>query len=267
MAPGTHTVSRQPRRMSYPIDGRRRLLWLVHTRKHKRPSRPRLDEKIGTDILGIPGTNGTRRIKGGWPRFEIDNYTTMGINEDFMPYYKRDPQFQYVANVNWTKGTHDMRFGIDFYRRDEPDAGTVRGRRIPRRTGRVHLHGWADDLARRRGANQFNSYAAFLLGLPARSASWTWYPMSTRFAPVCTACTVQDRWNATSRLISVSSGLRWEYFPFATRADRGLERYDFATNQMLVCGVGQSDKDCGVHVSKALFAPRVGIAYRRRIHS
>ena len=62
--------------------------------------------------------------------------------------------------------------------------------------------------------------------------------------------------------LTVSYGTRWEYFPIPTRADRGLERYDFETNKVLVGGVGSVPKDLGVEVSKKLFAPRVGFAYR-----
>src|SRR5262249_45299336 len=72
---------------------------------------------------------------------------------------------------------------------------------------------------------------------------------------------VRDRWNVTPKL-TVSYGTRWEYYPYPTRADRGLEWYDGSQNKMLVCGVGQVPKDCGVHVSKKLFAPRLGFAYR-----
>ena len=53
-----------------------------------------------------------------------------------------------------------------------------------------------------------------------------------------------------------------EYFPFPTRADRGLELYDPDTNKMLVCGVGSVPERCGVNESKKKFAPRVGLAYR-----
>jgi len=62
--------------------------------------------------------------------------------------------------------------------------------------------------------------------------------------------------------LTVSYGTRWEYFPIATRADRGFERYDFTTNKMLIGGVGSVPEDLGVAVSKKLFAPRIGIAYR-----
>ena len=41
-----------------------------------------------------------------------------------------------------------------------------------------------------------------------------------------------------------------------------MEWYDGAQNKMLVCGVGTVPKDCGVHVSNKLFAPRLGLAWR-----
>ena len=32
-----------------------------------------------------------------------------------MPYYRHDPQEQYVVNFNWIKGKHNVRFGGDIY--------------------------------------------------------------------------------------------------------------------------------------------------------
>ncbi|MGH9315209.1 MAG: TonB-dependent receptor domain-containing protein, partial [Vicinamibacterales bacterium] len=72
---------------------------------------------------------------------------------------------------------------------------------------------------------------------------------------------VRDQWQASSKM-TISYGTRWEYFPVPTRANRGLERYDVNTNQMMVGGVGSVPKDLGVEVSKTLFAPRLGLTYR-----
>ena len=33
-----------------------------------------------------------------------------------MPYYRHDPQYQYVVNFNWIRGRHNIRFGADIYR-------------------------------------------------------------------------------------------------------------------------------------------------------
>ena len=232
------------------------------TRADTTSEQARLDEKIGTDILGIPGTNGTRKLKGGWPRFEIDNYTTIGINEDFMPYYKRDPQYQYVANVNWTKGTHNVRFGVDFYRQqmnqtqEQFVGGAFEGGQ-----GGFTFTGGPTTTRGGPSQNQFNSYAAFLLGLPARMGKQDLVPDEYTVRASLYSLYLRDRWNINPKL-SFSYGVRWEYFPFATRADRGLERYDFNTNKMLICGIGAVPRDCGIDVSKRLFAPRAGLAYR-----
>src|SRR5262249_48883162 len=110
--------------------------------------------------------------------------------------------------------------------------------------------------------NMFNSYATFLLGLATDEGKVLLTPedgYTTRQKNY--ALYVRDRWNVSSKL-TLSYGVRWEYYPFPTRADRGLEWYDGAANKMLVCGVGTVPKDCGVHVSKKLFAPRFGVAYR-----
>jgi hypothetical protein len=47
-----------------------------------------------------------------------------------------------------------------------------------------------------------------------------------------------------------------------TRADTGLERYDWTTNIVTVGGLGNVPKNNGMTTSKKLFAPRFGIAWR-----
>jgi hypothetical protein len=42
-----------------------------YTRMQADSRQPRLDEKIGQDFLGLPGTNGPRWFEGGWPQFNI----------------------------------------------------------------------------------------------------------------------------------------------------------------------------------------------------
>ncbi|MEJ7605862.1 MAG: TonB-dependent receptor [Bryobacteraceae bacterium] len=222
----------------------------------------RLDEKIGLDFLGIPGTNGTGDLKGGWPRFQIDNYTTVGINEDYMPYYRRDPQFQYVGNASLTKGTHNIRFGMDLYRQsmnqiqEQFVGGAYHGGQ-----GGFTFTGGPTTTRGGASSNQFNSYASFLLGLPANMGKLDLVPDKYTVRSTLYSLYVRDNWTVTPKL-SISYGVRYEYFPFMKRADRGLERYDIETNTMLVCGLGSVPSDCRVNVGKKMFAPRLGIAWR-----
>ena len=65
-----------------------------------------------------------------------------------------------------------------------------------------------------------------------------------------------------TRKLTVSAGVRWEYYPVPQHADRGVEIFDFTRNRLLLCGLGDVPVDCGIKVQKDLFTPRLGIAYR-----
>jgi hypothetical protein len=221
----------------------------------------RLDEKLGLDFLEIPGTNGARRFEGGWPAFAFSTYTQLGVPNAFMPYDRSDPQHQYVANMNWTKGGHEVRFGFDIY-------FTGMNHLQPEATGASHgasggftFGGGPTQLSGGPAGNQFNSYATFLLGLPTNVGKITQVPDVYATRQTNYALYFRDRWNV-SRKLTLSYGLRWEYYPFPTRADRGLEWYNLETNKMHLCGVGVVPEDCGVRISKKNFAPRIGFAYR-----
>lgn len=218
-------------------------------------------EKRGLDFLGIPGTNGTRDFEGGFPFFDLPTYSDYGTVDTFMPYTRRDDQYQIVANANWLKGPHNIRFGMDVYRQKlnhtQPEStdtsfGARGGFRFA--NGTTSLRGGVN-------GNQFNGWAAFLLGLPDRigKLTLTEAPFSTRNWQY--SFYGRDQWQISPNL-TFSFGTRWEYFPIPTRADRGLERYNVNTNMVEIGGVGSVPENLGVEVSKKLFAPRFGLVYR-----
>jgi hypothetical protein len=222
---------------------------------------PRIDEKIGLDFLGIPGTNGPRLFEGGWPRFIVNNYTNVGMSDANMPYFRTEPQFQYVANFNWTKGSPEVRFGFDVYNQHS-DQNQPEGVGAPHGAqGGFTFTGGPTQIQGGPSANQYNSYAAFLLGTPQVIGKILMVPDIYTNRASLQSVYIRDRWNATPKL-TLSYGLRWEYFPHPTRADRGLERYDEVNDKLLICGIGDVPTDCGVSVSKKMFAPRLGLAYR-----
>ena len=231
------------------------------TRMDTSVEQSQLDTNLGLN-LGIPNVNGQRRFEGGWPTFAVGSYTNIGVNDNFMPYYRQDPQYSYVANFNWTKTRHEIRFGGEAYytgmNQLQPEAtGALYGAQ-----GGFGFGSGPTQTAGGPAGNQFNSYATFLLGLATDEgkvfmASDSGFKTRQRNY----AMYARDRWSVTPKL-TISYGLRWEYFAFPTRGERGVEWYDTAQNKMLICGVGSVPKDCGVGVSKKLFAPRLGIAWR-----
>ena len=217
----------------------------------------RLDEKLGSDFLGLPGTNGPDRYQGGWPAFVISNFTTLGRGNSNSPWFYHSPQAQYVANAAWTKGTHNIRFGFDSMRvhldGNEPNSAGAQSGQFDFAGGPASIRGGTTDA--------YNAFASFLLGAPTSiDKTVMWEENTARTNAV--SLYVRDKWQLTPKL-TLSLGLRWDYFGTPTRNNRGMEVYDFNTNTMQFCGVGNVPSDCGViSMSKKNFAPRLGAAYR-----
>ena len=218
----------------------------------------RLDERLGLEFLGIPGTNGPDRLYGGWPHFDITNYSAIGYaGSANSPYVDDNWQVQYTANATYTKGSHTFRFGGDIVRQ------AMNRHELGNGSGQFTFGGGPTALSGGPAVNQFNTFASFLLGLPTgvskgvipfengftRSRNWQF----SFFA--------KDQWQPT-RNLTASLGLRYDYFPVGTRTTRGMERYDVTTNTMQICGIGSVPTDCGYEVGAGNISPRVGLAYR-----
>jgi hypothetical protein len=216
-------------------------------------------QKMGLDYLGIPGTNGPTADYSGWPYFNVSSYSTIGtaVNSSGGPLFYSDRQYQYGANASWMKGTHRVRFGVELGHQVYDHFENANGF-----NGQFAFAGGSTDLKGGPSNNQFNNYASFLLGAPT-----TVYHDLLPFGNLRSYQNIygvyaQDAWRVSSRL-SVSAGLRWSRFPLATRDNgRGLERFDFATGNVELCGVGGTPRDCGYHVSNLSFSPNVGLAFQ-----
>jgi len=217
-------------------------------------------------VLGIPGLNGPDIRQSGFPNIVFNGdaaagaYRGMGA-PNWMPLFRTEENFTTSHNLTWSKGAHQLRFGFDGillrlnHWQPELSAGGPRGY-FNFDGGVTALNG-----AGAPAPNNLNAYAAFLLGqvnqiqkgeqyilMTGREWQFGWYG--------------QDRWQVTRKL-TVTLGLRYEYFPLMTRAaGKGLERLDPIQNLVYLGGRGNVPVENGITVSKKLFAPRAGIAYR-----
>ncbi len=213
---------------------------------------------FGRDILGIPGTNGTDIRQSGQPTFAITGYETLGNPNNWDPIFRNDQSFTTDQNFSWIKGTHNLRFGFQGARHHliawQPSRGGG-----PR--GRFDFENGVTGLLRGPTLTQYNAYAGFLLGLPRRESKSVQAQTMTTFEWQY-AGYIRDRWQVTPRL-TLTYGLRYEYYPLFTRAARGgIEVWDPETNNVFLGGAGGVPRDAGVDVGKKHFAPRVGLAYR-----
>jgi hypothetical protein len=231
---------------------------------------PDYGKNFGLDVLGIPGTNGSDIRQSGFPQFNFNTYTGLGNQNNWSPIFRDERSYTFTQNAAKLQGSHDLRFGVDIVRHQlnhwQPEIGAG-----PR--GRFNFTGRETALNGGAGANQYNSFAAFLLGTPLTVEKSLQYElMTTREWQM--GFFVRDRWQA-SRNLTFSLGLRYELYPIMNRADRGIEVLDLnspvqlnasgAPNgfmQVLLGGRGGNENSLGVSSSKKLFAPRLGFAYR-----
>jgi hypothetical protein len=235
---------------------------------------PGYGKNIGSDVWGIPNTNDPivagpqpERLKAACPEIAqggcysgmpsiSHGFSTWGHTSSARPYFYNERTFTYTTNATKTYSAHELRWGFDLvrYHMDQWQPEVSGGPR-----GSISFSG---DVTGARGytANYLNQYATFLLGLPTsmskalqlfqytnREWQFGWY--------------VRDRWQV-SRKLTLNLGLRYEYYPLLTRKDRGIERWDPASNLVYMGRIGGNPDNVGIQVSKRLFAPRFGFAYR-----
>jgi Carboxypeptidase regulatory-like domain/TonB dependent receptor len=213
--------------------------------------------------LGIPGTNGSQRYQSGWPLFTIGSSSTYAPLGDWFsqtggsPYYRYDHQHQYIANLDWVKGKHDIRFGseIDQQYLNNLQSGTAQGA-FTFGSGPTQLSGGPS-------GNQFNDYASFLLGLvtSAGNSAVVDNPAAEPAGQHWYSANVSDRWQVTPKL-TATLGVRWDYYGFPNAALRPAAGYNIATNEAIICSEGSNPKNCGASMPNHLFSPRLGLAYR-----
>jgi Carboxypeptidase regulatory-like domain len=212
---------------------------------------------LGLEFLGIPGTNGTDIRQSGMPRFEVTGYAPFGQVDPWSPKFVDNNYWTQTINMNWNRGSHQMRFGADITYNSVNQWHPERGSG-PR--GAFAFGGGVTALRGGASPNQYNAWAQFLLGLPNyMGKSVQTYDSTPR--QWLEGFYFRDRWQAT-RNLTLTLGLRWEYYPLMTRKDTGIERYDPETNKVYIGGLGFVPKNVGITTSKKLFAPRLGFAYR-----
>ncbi len=229
------------------------------TRMSEYGQTPDFGKNIGSDVLGIPGTNnGSDLRSSGIPLFAVTGFANLGNSEGWNPAYRNDWSFTSSHNVRWSHGKHQISAGTDIVHHHlnhwQPELGSG-----PR--GEFDFGGSTTALNGGATPNLFNAFAQFELGLfdgmgksdqfiKATAKEWQfgWF--------------VGDRYRITNKL-TVTLGLRYEYYPLMTRDGAfKFDRYDFTTGNVLLGGIGGNPAHLGVTTSKKLFAPRVGFAYQ-----
>jgi hypothetical protein len=212
----------------------------------------------GSTVLGIPGTNGSYFLDGGYPNFGVTGLSSFGNSNVSNPFLFRDNEYNAALNLSWIKGSHSFRFGAEFqhYGINHFQPQTSFGPR-----GGFTFSGGITSLNGGPASNLYNGWADFLLGLPQQLGISTEYINPATVRESTYAFYARDQWQAARRL-TISYGIRYELYPLATRDNFGANIYNPVTGIVCLGGVNGNPRDCGVSVGNGNVAPRLGIAYR-----
>jgi hypothetical protein len=212
----------------------------------------------GTSYFNIPGTNGTCSLCGGQPGFFFSGLSNLGNQNRSNPFQFRDNTYVSAANLSWNKGKHSTRYGMEF---DRFAINHFQPQNTYGPRGGFNFTGGLTALTGGAAPVIFNSWADFLLGLPQTVQKDTQYLNPATSRENVWAFYAQDQWQATEKL-TINYGVRYEYYPIATRDHSGLDIFNPADGNLYVEGSGGVPSSVKVQVGKGMISPRVGLAYR-----
>ncbi|GGA58228.1 hypothetical protein GCM10011507_07000 [Edaphobacter acidisoli] len=212
----------------------------------------------GLTYFNIPGTNGPSPLDGGIPRFSFTDISALGNSNNSNPFQFRDNTYVSAANLSWTRGKHSTRYGMEFqhYAINHFQPQNTYGPR-----GGFNFSGGLTSLPGGAAANGYNAWADFLLGLPNLVQKDTQYLNPATIRESVWAFYAQDQWQITDKL-TFTYGVRYEYYPIATRDHSGLDIFNPNDGKIYILGAEGVPSSAEVHVGKGMIVPRIGLAYR-----
>jgi hypothetical protein len=239
---GTYTISPH-----FLIDGN-----AAFTRLHLAGENTDINQNYGSNVLGIPGTNGPSQLQGGIPSFAFTTFSSLGNPNASNPFLFRDNLYVETLNASWIKGSHSIRFGGEFFHYQIADfqANTLYGVR-----GGFTFSGGLTALSGGSAPNMYNSWADFLLGYASAMGQDHMFINPAVIIENSYGLFVQDQWQA-SRKLTITYGIRYDIYPYS-HGEHGIGgiRYDPTTNLVALNGDN-------VDTGHGFVAPRAGIAWR-----
>jgi hypothetical protein len=192
--------------------------------------------------IGIPGVS---NASPGFSNVVITGYPSLGVTN--VPNADDSQDRQVSGDVTWSKGQHNLKFGVQAYWLQTNFLSSQQSSGIFSFNGQYTKNALADFLIGAAYQTSISNYSYLAL----RSA-WTDF-------------FVQDDWKVSSRL-TLNLGLRYELDPPAVQKNNTISNFDLDSNPGHPVLVPASSSD-GI-ASRALqnvdykqFAPRVGLAY------
>ena len=201
-----------------------------------------------TNVPGVAGLDGLALVT-----YQNGNYS--GLGDQFaLPTDYWDTNYQYAANMVWTKGSHNLKFGGSILRRN----WTIYQQLFK---ARINLNSAQTASSTGTGGN---SFASLLVG-QAVSVQSTISLTKPHYRDWEIGEYIQDDWRATNWL-TLNLGLRYDvYTPFTEKYNE-ISDFDptnpgvLASGQLQVAGQNNIPSNLGIQTQRNMFQPRIGFA-------
>jgi hypothetical protein len=197
---------------------------------------PDYGQNLGSEVLGIPGTNGPSERYSGLPAFDISSTGRLRPRHhpELDALFRHERSYTFGSALTWVKGRHQLRGGLDIVRHElnhyQAEFGSFGGLR-----GGFQFFNTGTGNSATGAAGYvpqvWNGLAGFVLGQGIlRQKDVQEIEMTGREWQY--GLYINDHWNASDKL-TVNVGLRFERYPLMTRKDSGIERLDYSTYTVL----------------------------------
>jgi hypothetical protein len=203
----------------------------------------------------IPGRNTNDPLQPSAPIIEPADRAGLG-NARSTPLIRNQNMHEFIGNVNWLRGTHNIKYGVDIRRRRTGETASPPGESA---FGRWNIGpDWTRNPASPGGTG--DTMASMLLGLPTVVRRDVFSAVTATLRTWENNFYIRDEWRAL-RNLTLNIGLHYEInTPFVEDNDIWAN-FDPATGRQLIAGKDGVSRTGNINTDYTAWGPRVGFAY------
>jgi hypothetical protein len=204
----------------------------------------------------IPGYNPDNPFQPRAPIVSPSGYGGLGDSRS-EPQVRLEHTFENAGSISWTRGKHDLKFGIDLLHHviSEPEVAPGQSS-----FGRFNFDNTLTANPSATGTTG-NAIATMLLGYPATTTRFFFLPPNVHVIGNEWNLYAQDNWRFGSRL-TVNLGVHYEIDTPYYERDNQWVNFDPATGNILLAGQNGVGRTAGWETDYGSVGPRVGLSYQ-----
>jgi hypothetical protein len=204
----------------------------------------------------IPGRENSDPFQPSAPIISPSGYAGLG-NARSDPLIRREHTIENIGGVSWQKGSHNLKFGVDFRHREISETASPPGQSA---FGRFNFDSsFTNNPASPGGTG--NAIASMLLGTPSSTVRDLFIPATAHVFTNEANFYARDEWRVTKRL-TLNIGLHYEINTPFHEANNYWANFDPLTAKQLIAGQNGVSSTANWRTDYGSWGPRLGFAYQ-----